>query len=511
AIIGGMVGVSTPLSDDYLQVRINGDAALLKGWMKRLVARDRIDRAFVDAKTEGFAELVAAVNAVSWEDIEQQSGLSRQQIETTGDRIADADRIIACWAMGLTQHKSAVNTIRDVVNVILMRGSVGKPGAGLCPVRGHSNVQGDRTMGVTEKPAPWLLEKLASEFGFSPPTAPGFDTVESIRAMHDGRAKVFFALGGNFLQATPDTEFTAAALRKCNLTVQVSIKLNRSHLVTGRTALILPCLARTDRDVQASGEQFVTTENSMGIVQQSRGRLEPVSKHMLSEPMIVARLAAAVLGTKSKVPWVELAGNYDRIRDRIQKVIPGFDDFNAKVRKPGGFYLPNKPRSGEFSTSSGKARFTVSPLPTDSVRPGELVMMTIRTHDQFNTTVYGLDDRYRGILGERRVVLMNTADIAERGLKPNDVVDLTNTDAAGTRVAKRFLVVEYDIPKGNCATYFPETNVLVPLARVADGSRTPTSKYVPITVAKSAGGWRNSTGSSTSSASPSSHTIVWPG
>jgi molybdopterin-dependent oxidoreductase alpha subunit len=484
----GMVGVSTPLTDDYLQVRINGDAALLKGWMKRLIARDRIDKAFVDTKTEGFAELVAAVNAVSWDDIEKQSGLTRQQIESTGDRIAESDRIIACWAMGLTQHKSAVNTIRDVVNVILMRGSVGKPGAGLCPVRGHSNVQGDRTMGVTEKPAPWLCEKLASEFAFTPPTAPGFDTVESIRAMHDGRAKVFFALGGNFLQATPDTEFTAAALRKCNLTVQVSIKLNRSHLVTGRTALILPCLARTDRDVQAGGEQFVTTENSMGIVQQSRGRLDPVSKQMLSEPMIVARLAAAVLGERSNVPWVELAGNYDRIRDRIQKVIPGFDDFNTRVRKPGGFYLPNKPRTGEFSTSSGKARFTVSPLPTDTVRPGELVMMTIRTHDQFNTTVYGLDDRYRGILGERRVVLMNTVDIAERGLKPNDVVDLTNTDAAGTRVAKRFLVVEYDIPKGNCATYFPETNVLVPLDRVADGSRTPTSKYVPITVAKSAGG-----------------------
>lgn len=484
----GMVGVSTPLTDDYLQVRINGDAALLKGWMKRLIARDRIDKAFVDTKTEGFAELVAAVNAVSWDDIENQSGLTRQQIESTGDRIAESDRVIACWAMGLTQHKSAVNTIRDVVNVILMRGSVGKPGAGLCPVRGHSNVQGDRTMGVTEKPAPWLIEKLASEFAFTPPAAPGFDTVESIRAMHDGRAKVFFALGGNFLQATPDTEFTAAALRKCTLTVQVSIKLNRSHLVTGRTALILPCLARTDRDVQAGGEQFVTTENSMGIVQQSRGRLDPVSKQMLSEPMIVARLAAAVLGERSNVPWVELAGNYDRIRDRIQKVIPGFDDFNTRVRKPGGFYLPNKPRTGEFSTSSGKARFTVSPLPTDTVRPGELVMMTIRTHDQFNTTVYGLDDRYRGILGERRVVLMNTADIAERGLKPNDVVDLTNTDAAGTRVAKRFLVVEYDIPKGNCATYFPETNVLVPLDRVADGSRTPTSKYVPITVAKSAGG-----------------------
>ncbi len=486
--VGGMVGVSTPLADDYLQVRINGDAALLKGWMKRLIARDRIDKVFIDTRTEGFAELVAAVNAVSWEDIEKQSGLTRQQIEITGDRIAESDRIIACWAMGLTQHKSAVNTIRDVVNVILMRGSVGKPGAGLCPVRGHSNVQGDRTMGVTEKPAPWLLDGLAKEFAFTPPTQHGIDTVETIHAMHDGRVKVFFALGGNFLQATPDTEFTAAALRKCNLTVQVSIKLNRSHLVTGKTALILPCLARTDRDVQVGGEQFVTTENSMGIVQQSRGRLEPVSKHMLSEPVIVARLAAAVLGRKSSVPWVELAGNYDLIRERIQRVIPGFDDYNAKVRKPGGFYLPNKPRDGEFSTSTGKARFTASPLPTDTVQLGELVMMTVRTHDQFNTTVYGLDDRYRGITGERRVILMHKEDIAERHLKPNDVVDLTNTDGDTTRTAKRFIVVEYDIPRGNCATYFPETNVLVPLDRVADGSRTPTSKFVPIRVEKTARG-----------------------
>jgi molybdopterin-dependent oxidoreductase alpha subunit len=454
--------------------------------MKRILARDRIDKAFIDTKTDGFTELVAAVNAVTWDDIEKQSGLTRQQIEATGDRIADADRVIACWAMGLTQHKSAVNTIRDVVNVILLRGSVGKPGAGLCPVRGHSNVQGDRTMGVTEKPAPWLLDALAKEFAFTPPTQHGFDTVETIHAMHDGRVKVFFALGGNFLQATPDTEFTATALRNCKLTVQVSIKLNRSHLVTGRTALILPCLGRTDHDVQASGEQFVTTENSMGIVQQSRGRLEPVSKQMLSEPMIVARLAAAVLGKKSSVPWLELAGNYDLIRDRIQRVIPGFDDYNARVRKPGGFYLPNKPRTGEFSTATGKARFTVSPLPTDSVQPGELVMMTIRTHDQFNTTVYGLDDRYRGIMGERRVILMHRDDIAERGLKANDVVDLTNTSGGTTRTANRFIVVEYDIPRGNCATYFPETNVLVPIDRYADGSRTPTSKFVPIRVEKTA-------------------------
>lgn len=481
--VRGMIGVNSPLTDDYLQVRINGDAALLKGWMKRLIARDRIDKAFIDTKTEGLTELVAALNAVSWEEIEKQSGLTRQQIEITGDRIADSERIIACWAMGLTQHKSAVNTIRDVVNVILLRGSVGKPGAGLCPVRGHSNVQGDRTMGVSEKPPVWI-DKLAKEFHFTPTTQPGYDTVETIRAMRDGRVKVFFALGGNFLQATPDTEFTAAALRKCDLTVQVSIKLNRSHLVTGRTALILPCLARSDRDVQSSGEQFVTTENSMGIVQQSRGRLEPVSKHLLSEPMIVARLAAATLGKKSSVPWLELAGNYDLIRERIERVIPGFDDYNARVRKPGGFYLPNKPRGGEFNTSTGKARFTASPLPTDAVQPGELVMMTIRTHDQFNTTVYGLDDRYRGIINERRVILMNPADIAERGLKPNDVVDLTNTTGGMTRTAKRFIVVGYDIPKGNCATYFPETNVLVPIDRYADGSRTPTSKFVPIRVEK---------------------------
>ncbi len=477
----GLMGVSTPLADDFLQVRINGDAAVLKGWMKRVLARDRLDKAFIDAKTEGFAELVASLNAVTWEEIEAQSGLTRQQIEATGDRIADSDRIIACWAMGLTQHKSAVNTISDVANLILMRGSIGKPGAGLCPVRGHSNVQGDRTMGIIEKPPAWN-DKLAAEFAFTPPTHHGFDTVECIRAMHDGRAKVFIGMGGNFVQATPDTEYTAAALRKCSLTVHVSIKLNRSHLVTGKTALILPCLARSDRDVQKAGEQFVTTENSMGIVQQSRGRLMPVGKQMLSEPAIVCRMAAATLGSKSVVPWAEFEQNYDLIRDRIEKVIAGFDGYNAKVRQKGGFYLPNKPRAGEFGTPTGKAKFSPSALPTDSVLPGELVMMTVRTHDQFNTTVYGLDDRYRGILNERRVVMMHREDISERGLKANDVVDITNTSDGSVRVAKRFLVVEYDIPKGNCATYFPEANVLVPIGRFADGSRTPTSKYVPVTI-----------------------------
>jgi molybdopterin-dependent oxidoreductase alpha subunit len=482
---GGMLGRSTPLADEYLQVRINGDAALLKGWMKCLLAKEQIDERFVAERTDRFAELKAAVEATAWDDIVAQSGLRREDIERTAELIGQSERIIACWAMGLTQHKSAVATIQDVVNMILLRGSIGKPGAGLCPVRGHSNVQGDRTMGIFEKPSDWFLDALGKEFGFAPPRKHGHDTVASIRAMHDGAAKVFFALGGNFLQATPDTEYTAAALRRCRLTVQVSIKLNRSHLVTGRTGMILPCLGRTERDMQNGKEQFVSTENSMGIVQQSRGQLTPASPQLLSEPVIVARLAKATLGARSTVPWDELVSDYDYIRDRIRHVIPGFDNYNARVRQPGGFYLPNKPRGGEFPTAVGKARFTVSPLPTDTVRPGELVMMTIRTHDQFNTTVYGLDDRYRGIKNERRVVLMHRDDIAERGLKPNDVVDLTNSDGGRTRVARRFLVVEYDIPRGNCATYFPETNVLVPIDRVADVSHTPTSKYVPVTVQKS--------------------------
>jgi molybdopterin-dependent oxidoreductase alpha subunit len=481
---GGLLGRSTPLADEFLQVRINGDAALLKGWMKCLLAKGQIDDRFIAEKTGGFAELKAAVESVGWDEIVKQSGLSREEIERTGELIGQSDRIIACWAMGLTQHKSAVATIQDVVNVILLRGSIGKPGAGLCPVRGHSNVQGDRTVGITERPPAWLLDNLAKEFAFTPPARPGLDTVGSIRAMHDGAAKVFVALGGNFLQATPDTEFTAAALRNCRLTVHVSIKLNRSHLVTGRTGLILPCLARSDRDIQGGKEQFVSTENSMGVVQQSRGRLTPVSDQLLSEPVIVARLATATLGARSTVPWDELVSDYDYIRDRIQHVIPGFDNYNSRVRQAGGFYLPNQPRGGEFPTAVGKARFSVSPLPTDAVRPGELVMMTIRTHDQFNTTVYGLDDRYRGIRNERRVVLMHRDDIAERGLKPHDVVDLTNTDGGATRTARRFIVVEYDIPRGNCATYFPETNVLVPLDRIADGSRTPTSKFVPVRVEK---------------------------
>ncbi|QEL13720.1 FdhF/YdeP family oxidoreductase [Limnoglobus roseus] len=478
----GMLGVwSTALADVYLQVKIGGDQALLKGVMKCLLSWGKIDAAFIRDHTTGFDDLKRSLDATGWDAILEQSGLSREEIEAAARVIAESDRIIACWAMGLTQHKHAVATIQDVVNLILLCGSIGKPGAGLCPVRGHSNVQGDRTMGIWEHVPAWG-HKLGQEFGFTVPAEKGYDTVEAIRAMHAGDAKVFIGLGGNFLSATPDTQYTAQALKNTRLTVHVSIKLNRSHLVTGRTALILPCLGRTERDVQNEVAQFVTTENSMGVVQSSRGNLAPCSPHLLSETQIVARLAAATLGPRSKTPWDKLAANYDFIRDAISRVVPGFDGYNDRVREPGGFYLPNKPRDGTFPTPTAKANFTASDLIDLKVGPGELVMMTIRTHDQFNTTIYGLEDRYRGIHNERRVVLMNRDDARDRKLKAGDVVDLVGHFRGEQRRANHFIVVEYDIPRGCCATYFPETNVLVPIDSTADVSNTPTSKWVVITV-----------------------------
>jgi molybdopterin-dependent oxidoreductase alpha subunit len=479
---GGLTGLShTQLADDYFQVRIGGDQALLQGIMKCIVERGQIDQSFIKEQTTGFDELSTHLITLEWKLLEQQSGIPRTRIESLADRIGKAKAIISCWAMGLTQHKHAVATIRDLVNLTLLRGSIGKPGAGLCPVRGHSNVQGDRTMGIYERPPAWTA-KLGERFGFTPPSKAGFDTVEAIRAMRDGRGKVFFALGGNFLSATPDTSVTAAALANCSLTVHVSIKLNRSHLVPGKTALILPCLGRTEQDRQATGEQFVTTENSMGVVQSSKGTLSPASSQLLSEPAIVCRLAHAVFGNASNVPWKKFEENYDLIREAIEAVVPGFEKYNERVRRPGGFDLPNGPRFGTFSTPDGKARFTVTEPTAPTLEPGQLAMMTIRTHDQFNTTVYGLNDRYRGITGERRVVLMNADDLRERGLKAGDVVDLVGHFRGETRRANRFLTVSYDIPKGNCATYFPETNVLVPLDSTADESQTPTSKMVAITI-----------------------------
>jgi molybdopterin-dependent oxidoreductase alpha subunit len=483
-----LFGEGTQLADLWLPVRINGDMAVFQGIMKEMLAEEEkhpgsvFDHTFIREHTDGHDALLAQLHAVSWTDIEASSGLTHAQIRVAAEIAMGAKAIIACWAMGLTQQREAVATIQEIVNFLLLGGHIGRPGAGPCPVRGHSNVQGDRTMGIYEKPSAAFLDSLGAEFGFAPPRAPGLDVVDTIRAMRDGRVKVFFALGGNFLSATPDTEATAAALRNCALTAHVSTKLNRSHLVTGRTALILPCLGRTEVDRQACGDQFVTVEDSMGVISASYGSLAPASPHLRSETAIVAGLAKAVLGPHAPADWDALAGNYDLIRDRIERVVPGFAPFNDRVKR-GPFYLPNGPRDNQtFNTPTKKARFTVHALPADPLAPGEYAMMTIRTHDQFNTTVYGLDDRYRGIFNGRRVIFLNAEDIAAAGLMQGQLVDLTSHFHGVKRHAPRFMVAPYAIPRGCAATYFPEANVLVPLDSVAEVSNTPTSKFVPITI-----------------------------
>lgn len=486
--IFGMLGKGTELADLFLQVRINGDVALLKGIMKEMLEEEErkpgtvLDREFIREQTDGFESFALALRQVGWDDIVEQSGIGREQIREAAEIMMRSRRTICCWAMGLTQHRNAVANIQEIVNLLLLRGQIGLPGAGVCPVRGHSNVQGDRTMGIWERPTEAFLNSLAKEFDFEPPREDGFDTVEAIKAMHVRRGKVFFALGGNFLSATPDTEYTAEALRRCRLTVHVSTKLNRAHLITGEQALILPCLGRTEVDVQATGLQFVSSENSMGVVQSSRGSLEPASTHLLSEPAIVARLAAATLGKRTNVDWLALAANYDLIRSAIERVIPGFEDYNRRVREPGGFYLPNFARERQFKTASGKANFTIHDLPRHNLRPGQFLMMTMRSHDQFNTTIYGLDDRYRGIYHGRRVVFLNPQDIAEAGLSEGQLVDLTSHFENEERTAPRFVVVPYSIPRRCAATYFPEANVLVPIGSVAEKSNTPASKSVVISL-----------------------------
>ena len=484
----GLVGAGTTLADLFLQVRINGDVALLKGIMKAVFeAEERqpgrvLDREFIEKFTSGFEEFAAALSSVSWTEISEQSDVAKDQIEAAARIFIESERTIFCWAMGLTQHKNAVGNIQEIVNLMLLRGQIGKPGAGLCPVRGHSNVQGDRTMGIWERPTDAFLERLGAEFNFEPPRRHGFDTVQTIAALHERKAQVFFALGGNFLSATPDTEFTAEALRRSRLTAHVSTKLNRAHLITGEQALILPCLGRTEIDAQESGPQFVTTENSMGVVQASRGFLPPASRNLLSEPAIVARLAMATLGDRANVDWQTLAADYDLIRDRISRVVPGFDDYNSRVRRPGGFYLPNAARERIFNTPQGRAVFTVHDLPRHDLDPDQFLMMTIRSHDQFNTSIYGLDDRYRGVYGGRRVVFLNADDIRARGLSEGQTVDLFSHFEGEERVARRFVIVPYSIPRRCAATYFPETNVLVPLRSVADKSNTPVSKSVVISI-----------------------------
>lgn len=484
--VGGILGVSKKLSDLFLQVKINGDLALLQAINHLLVKDDAaapgtvLDHNFIQSHTDGYDAYLSHILKVNPEALADQCGIPFEKIREVATLLAKSKKIIACWAMGLTQHKNAVDSIREIVNLLLLKGSIGKTGAGTCPVRGHSNVQGDRTMGIYEKPSAEFLARLEKHYGFSPPQHHGYDTVEAIHAMHAEKAKVFFAMGGNFLSAAPDTHFTAEALRKCELTVQVSTKLNRSHLVHGKEAIILPTLGRSDIDRINGVEQFVSCENSMGVVQASKGNLKPVSKDLLSESVIVCRLAKAVLGSSSKVDWQSYSRNYDSIRDAIEACIPGFEGYKARVREPGGFYLPNKAREGQFKTLSGKAGFNIAVPQAIALQAGEYIMMSIRSHDQFNTTIYGLNDRYRGVSNERRVVFMNPEDAKQQGFNKGDVVDLLNDADGRTRIAKKFLVLPYDIPKNCVATYYPEANVLVPVNAVADKSNTPVSKSVVI-------------------------------
>jgi molybdopterin-dependent oxidoreductase alpha subunit len=483
-------GRGTPLACLHLPVRINGDVAFLKGVMKHMFEEEQrrpgevLDRAFIEQHTSGFREFYAALKLVSWDDIVEQSALSREQIGQAAEIAIQAKSVICCWAMGLTQHKNAVGNIQEIVNFLMLRGNLGRPGAGACPVRGHSNVQGDRTMGIFEKMPDEFLNRLGDEFSFSPPREYGLDTVETIRAMHTGLIDVFVSMGGNFLSATPDTDFTAAALRKCRLTVQISTKLNRSHLITGQQALILPALGRSENDIEGSGPQFVTTENSMAVVQSSRGALSPASEHLRSEPWIIAGIAKATL-SNSHTDWDGLVANYDRIRDSIERVVPGFGQFNQRVRQPGGFELPNPIRDRVFPTSNGKAQFTVTALPRLRLEPGQFLMMTIRSHDQYNTTIYGLEDRYRGVHHGRRVILLNEEDCHESGFASGDFVDITSHFCGQLRTAPRFAVYPYPIPRRCAATYFPETNVLIPIGSVAEKSNTPASKSVVISLKRS--------------------------
>jgi molybdopterin-dependent oxidoreductase alpha subunit len=486
-----LLGDATPLARMHVPVRINGDVAFFQGVMKAMLEEEArapgrvVDRAFVERHTEGYAELAGAIRARTWGELEASSGVPEAAMRAAAQVAVESRATIVTWAMGLTQHVNAVDNVRTIAAFLLLRGMVGKPGAGACPVRGHSNVQGDRTMGIWEKmPDAWLA-RLGRELAFDPPRAHGLDTVQSIHAMLEGRVKIFFAMGGNFLSAAPDTERTADALRSCRLTVHVSTKLHRGHLVTGKTALILPCLGRTELDVQRGEPQFVTVEDSMGIVHASHGALAPASEHLLSETRIVARLARLTVGDRApRIDWEGLADDYDRIRELIARVVPGCDGYVERVREPSGFRLRNAARERVWETPTGKARFVACDLPRHELAPGQLLMMTVRSHDQYNTTVYGLDDRYRGVRGGRRVVLMNPGDARDRGLSGGDVVDLTSHFDDGERHARRFVVVPYAIPRGCCATYFPEANVLVPLGAVAKTSNTPASKSVVVTVTR---------------------------
>ncbi|MFJ3211994.1 FdhF/YdeP family oxidoreductase [Streptomyces flaveolus] len=483
----GVIGSGVRIADRFLHIRPGGDLALFQGLNRLLLeAEDArpgevLDHDFLQSCTSGFQEFAEHARTVDWQDIVAATGLSREKIEKVRDDVLRSERIIVCWAMGVTQHKHGVPTIREIVNFLLLRGNLGRAGTGACPVRGHSNVQGDRTMGIWEQMPDSFLDALQREFGFDPPRAHGLDSVNSIKAMREGRVTFFLALAGNFVRAAPDSTVTEDAMRRCRLTAHISTKLNRSHTVCGETALILPTLGRTERDIQAGGEQFVTVENSMSEVHTSRGRLEPASKVLLSEVAILCRLARRTLGDRTDIPWDRFEADYGTIRDRISRIVPGLHDFNRRVLRPGGIRLPNPVNEGVFATASGKAMFTRNAWEMPDVPEGYLLLQTLRSHDQWNTIPYTPNDRYRGIHGKRRVVLVNPADLSALGLAEGQHVDLVGVWTDGTeRRAEDFEVVPYPAARGSAAAYYPETNVLVPLDSVADISNQPTSKGIVV-------------------------------
>jgi len=489
--VSGYLSAGTPLADLHLPVRVNGDVALLQGLCKALLEAEEaapgkvLDASFIAEFTLGFDAFRAEIDQTSWAMIVAASGVAEAAIRAAAQVAIAADSAICCWAMGLTQHRNAVANIQSIVNFLLLRGNLGRPGAGACPVRGHSNVQGDRTMGITERPAPEFVAALDREFGIDAPVRPGLNAVDAIRAMHEGRVRVFIALGGNFASATPDTAFTEAALRRCRLTVQISTKLNRSHVVAGETALILPALGRTDRDDQPAGQQFVTCENSMGVVTSSRGRLAPLSADIRSEVRIVAELASALFdaqdGERVEIGWQAMANDYALVRERVERVVPGFADFNRRMADDGRIVLPHAVRDERrFATSTSRAMFTVHPIDVRELPDGRYLMTTIRSHDQFNTTVYSDTDRYRGVSGTRRVLFMNPGDVDAAGLAPGDLVDLTSEFRGEERTVEGFLLVPYGIPAGCVATYYPESNGLIPIGHVAERSNTPAYKSVVV-------------------------------
>ncbi|MHA7263513.1 FdhF/YdeP family oxidoreductase [Arthrobacter sp. TMN-37] len=482
--VSGVVGNGTALADEFLQIKVGGDLALFQALGHLLLAEeDRnpgsvVDAEFVRDSTSGFDQYREARRTLDWAETETATGLPRAEIEKTAALLIRSKATIFCWALGITQQPHSVDTIQEIVNLLLLQGNFGKPGAGACPVRGHSNVQGDRTMGIWEKPKEWLLKALDAEFGIDSPRAHGHDAVETIEAFERDAVDVFVSMGGNFSLACSDTEALEAGMQRVGLTVHISTKPNRSHIVHGRTSLILPTLGRTDRDDKhPGGAQFLSVEDSMSVVHSTQGRLKPVSEHLLAEPVIIARMAHAVFGENSGVDWQAMAADYDVVREHISRVIPGFEDFNRRIRTKNGFVLPNPPRdTRSFRTDIGRGRFTVSPLEYLTPPPGHLVLQTLRSHDQYNTTFYGLDDRYRGISGGRRVILVHPEDLADLGFSDRDLVNVVSTFRGADRRAEKFRLVAYPTAKGCAAAYFPEANALVHRENVARVSNTPGFK-----------------------------------